>query len=291
MYLIHYDGQAYECKKDETILEAFIRQGKEIPFSCRKGNCKSCKTKVVRGTIPNNASGDLAPHLVQNRIILPCITFPKSDMMLTSPSYHDLMRPLYESPYEFKTETDSDHPEPDLELWSALKNGELLLHILTDFYTKVYQDDKLAPFFESTSIDRAIGKQYNFLQQIFTGEKVFFGFYPRTAHHWMIIDDALFDYRNDLLEASMKAFDLPEEFRKRWRSIDEHYRPMIVKSRKWPKIIGDVVVPVGSFEVITAEMDMVCDGCMKEIPMGSQVRYHTDEARAYCTDCALLSDQ
>ena len=228
--------------------------------------------------------------MIDNQIILPCITVPTGDLVLEKPKLEDLRKPIAESPFEFRKETESEHPQPDLELWKALGEGELLLDILTHFYNQVYHDPRLSPFFEKTTKDRAIGKQYNFLQEIMTGEKVFFGSYPRSAHHWMIIDDELFDYRNDLLEKSMVHHDLGEKWRKRWRALDEHYKLMIVKSRKWPNIIGDVIVPVGKFETMTAEMDMVCDRCFEEIPAGSPVRYHQDEAQIYCQKCALLEE-
>ena len=215
----------------------------------------------------------------------------RGDLNLEKPKLEDLRKPIAESPYEFRKEEDWEHPKPDPELWEALKNGELLLEVLTHFYHGVYQDEKLSSFFQNTSIDRAIGKQFNFLQEIMTGEKVFFGSYPRSAHHWMIIDNELFDYRNDLMEASMIHCGVEEQWRERWRKIDEHYRDMIVKTRKWPNIIGDVLVPIVGFEIMTADMDMVCDRCYDEIPAGTKVRFHKEEAQVYCQKCALLEAQ
>jgi len=291
MYKITYNEREYNIRDEETILAALMRQGQEIRFSCKKGICKTCKTKLVDGKIPANSQKGLKPHLIENGIILPCVSIPESDMMLAPPAKEDLTRKnsIEDSPYEFREEEKHEHPNPDLELWKKLDEGTLLLEILTDFYTNAYQDTRLAPFFKSTSIDRAIGKQYNFLQQIITGEKVYFGFYPRSAHHWMVIDDELFDYREELLEQSMIKCGLEEKYRKRWRfGIDEPYRKMILKTRPWPKIIGDLTVPLSGFEVVEADFDMICDKCFSEILQGTKIRYHQEEGSIYCNSCAGL---
>lgn len=289
MFKITYEESTYECKKDETILEALMRQGREIRFSCKKGTCKTCKSKVLEGDIPDGAHGQLEEYLIENHLILPCVTHPISDMTLVAPTREDLIKkPQQESPYEFREEEKWEHPQPDAELWSALHEGELMLEIITDFYTKVYQDPKLAPFFKSTSIDRAIGKQFNFLKEIISGEPVYFGFYPRTAHHWMVIDEELFKYREDLLEESMLTCGLAPDMAKKWRALDEHYKAMIIKSRPWPKIIGDVLVPLAGFDIMDADFDMLCDVCQTEIPMGTKFRYHQDEGTVYCHGCAML---
>lgn len=289
MYKIVYKDTTYECHENENILEALMRQGMEIQFSCKKGTCKTCKSKVLEGEIPEGAHGGLDDHLIENKIILPCITKPISDMQLMPPSREDLMKQnVGESPYEYRDEEDWEHPEADPELWKALKEGELLTEILTDFYTKVYVDPLLSPFFKSTSIDRAIGKQYSFLEEIITGNKVFFGFHPRSGHHWMVIDEEMFKYREDLLEESMLNCGLAPDMAKRWRAMDEYYKEMIIKSRPWPKIVGNVLVPLKGFDIMDADFDMLCDVCQSEIPMGTKFRYHQDEGQVYCHACAQL---
>lgn len=289
MAKIIYEGKTFLTNPGETILDAFLRQGQEIRFSCKKGSCKTCKTKVLIGDIPPVSQKDLEPHLIASHIFLPCITVPRTDMVLAAPTRQDLQKTLQEeSPFELREETPMENPEPDAELWEALGNGKLLLQILTHFYTRVYTDKRLVPFFKATTIDRAIGKQYSFLQELMTGEKVHFGFYPRTAHHWMVIDEDLFNYREDILEESMKTCGLAANYRARWRKIDECYKEMLIKTHPWPKIIGDVLIPTGGFEVMEAEIDMVCDVCQEAIPAGSKLRYHKEEGQVYCEKCAVL---
>ena len=39
------------------------------------------------------------------------------------------------------------YPKPNIKMWEALHNGDLLTDILTDFYNKVYEDVVLSPYF------------------------------------------------------------------------------------------------------------------------------------------------
>ena len=41
--------------------------------------------------------------------------------------------------------------KPDPEMWAALDQGEKLTQILTDFYTRVFADPRLSPFFEGVT--------------------------------------------------------------------------------------------------------------------------------------------
>ncbi len=289
MATIVYESNAFLSLSGETVLETLLRNGVEIRFSCKKGSCQTCKTKVLEGSVPAEAQKGLPPHLRENRIVLPCICIPETDMVLAVPSPSDLrQKALEKSPYELRNESHDEHPRPDPELWKALDEGALLLEILTEFYFEVYRDIRLSPFFAHTTIDRAIGKQYNFLEEIITGKMVYFGAYPRNAHHWMVISNELFDYRENLLEKVMLKFGLPEVYRKRWRNIHEHYRSRMVKEYPWPKIVGGQVIPLGNFEEMVSEIEMVCDQCQNEVLEGSMIRYHPQEGQVYCKTCAGL---
>ncbi len=41
----------FSAEKDETILEAALREGFDLPYGCRNGACGSCKGKIVEGEI------------------------------------------------------------------------------------------------------------------------------------------------------------------------------------------------------------------------------------------------
>ncbi len=44
-------GASFEVDEGETVLDAAIRQGVDIPYSCRSGTCRTCLSKVLSGRI------------------------------------------------------------------------------------------------------------------------------------------------------------------------------------------------------------------------------------------------
>jgi len=45
------DGRAFEVEPGEIVLDAAMRQGVDIPYSCRSGTCRTCLSKVLSGRI------------------------------------------------------------------------------------------------------------------------------------------------------------------------------------------------------------------------------------------------
>lgn len=188
------------------------------------------------------------------------------------------------SSMEFVEEV-KDYPEPDMELWQALQNGELLTAVLEEFYTRVFADEQLSPYFQNVTKQRLVEKQYSFLKEILTGEDVYFGDRPRNAHHWMVISDALFDYREELLETCLREFGVQEQFIQRLRTIDESFRKQIVKDHAWNKITNGVVLPLEGFRELVLSEGALCDGCNREISAGDEVVYHVRLGTVYCHNC------
>jgi NAD(P)H-flavin reductase/ferredoxin/truncated hemoglobin YjbI len=180
-----------------------------------------------------------------------------------------------------------DDPPPDPELWAALEDGELLMKILRDFYTEVYADPRLAPFFHGVTMQRAIEKQYLFLRQVFTGRKVYFGDRPRNAHHWMVISDELFDHREEIMMAWLRRHGLPEHLIERWRGAEEHYRADIVKARPVKRVVDGMELPVDGFGEAVMDVGTLCDACGREIHTGERVRYHLRLGTTYCPACGV----
>lgn len=181
--------------------------------------------------------------------------------------------------------TETPYPPPDPELWQALKNGELLNRILREFYKRVFQDPLLSPFFTRVTQSYIAEKQYLFLRQVMTGEKVFFGDRPRNAHHWMVISDELFDYREALMLDVIREHGLPEELVQRWQKIEAEFRADIVKDRPHGKIIDGVEMPFEGFEEVVLDIGTLCDSCQAEINPGTRVRYHIRMGTTYCPQC------
>jgi len=177
------------------------------------------------------------------------------------------------------------YPEPDLELWKALGKGSILIEVLKKFYSRVYEDPLLSHFFDGVTRQRAIEKQYNFLSQVLTGENVYFGERPRNAHHWMVISDELFDYRENLMESCLRLCAVSEPYIRRFRAIEEIYREDIVKDKPWNKVLFGKEIPLEGFEELILDDATLCDACQQEIPVGAHVKYHVRLGKVYCNVC------
>lgn len=177
---------------------------------------------------------------------------------------------------------------PDLALWAALGEGALLTAILADFYARVYEDPQLSPFFAGFTRQRLIEKQYSFLHQAITGNKVYFGNRPRNAHHWMVISDALFEHREELMLGCMRKHQLGEEWIARLRKIENHFRADIVKSAPFPLQVNGVDLPLEGFEELVMDVGAICDGCGSVIEAGERVRYHLRRGTVYCARCGHI---
>ena len=179
--------------------------------------------------------------------------------------------------------------EPDPELWAALKEGELLAQILDDFYTRVYLDPRLSPFFRQATKARVSGKQYEFLVGLMTGVRSSFVEPPFNAHHWMVISDELFDYRENLFFECVRAYDLPDHLVARWASLHEVFRRTMVKSAERGLVHNGVEENKSGYTDEIIGMDGMCDGCFEEILEGSNVRMHQRTGEIFCTKCEATS--
>lgn len=181
--------------------------------------------------------------------------------------------------------TEIGYPEPDPEIWKALDQGKKLNKILDEFYTIVYADPKLSPFFQNITKQRSVEKVHLFMRQVFTGEKIFIGDRPRNAHHWMVISNELFDHREDIMMSCLRNNDIPEHIILKWRAIEELFRPDIVKDKPWNKIVNGVELPVDGFEELVLDTGTLCDSCQKPVESGTHVRYHVRLGSVYCPAC------
>jgi len=177
------------------------------------------------------------------------------------------------------------YPKPDAQIWQVLGEGKLLTKVLHDFYDRVYKDPQLSGFFEGTTKQRSIEKQYSFIYQVFTGENVYFGERPRNAHHWMVISDELYDYRQSIMADCLHLHGVAQEFIDRWMVMENLYRDEIVKDKPWNQIKFGKEVPLDGFEELTMDASTLCDNCQAEVNVGDVVRYHTRLGKIYCHRC------
>lgn len=280
MTQIHFAGNSYEARAGESVLDAFLRLGVAFPFSCRKGSCHGCLCRVTRGAIPPAAQRGLNDQRRAQGYALACRLHPEDDIEIITG------KEAAAAEQAARACTRPAVPPPDAEMWQALGEGALLSAVLEDFYGRVYEDERLAPFFHGVTQQRAIEKQFSFLRQIFTGEKVYFGDRPRNAHHWMVISDELFDYRERLMETCLREHGLPEHLIGRWLAMEEGFRADLVKDAPWKRVMGGVELPVEGFGETVMDVGTLCDSCGSEIDAGTPVRYHLRLGTTYCPRCA-----
>lgn len=288
---LYYGERAIVPLQGETVLNALLRVGIDVPFSCKAGVCHTCLSLCTEGDIPEKAQRGLASHLLEKRYFLPCKCKAVNDMRIEPAPALASDLAVQERCEEAvavcaSASAELPYPEVDPELWAALEDGKTVRRVLEDFYDRVYADPLLSPFFGRVTKDRVIDKQYSFMKQCVTGEKVYFGDRPRNAHHWMIISDALFDHRQSLMLQALDAQQLSADLIHRWVRIEEHFRPDMVKAEIWPRRVGDEDVFIEGFSSETLMEATVCDHCGAEIAAGTTVAYHRRLGQVSCRICA-----
>lgn len=174
---------------------------------------------------------------------------------------------------------------PNPALWAALREGALLRELLERFYDRVYADARLAPFFHGVTKDRAVDKQYSFLAEIFSGQKMYFGDRPRNAHHWMVISDELFDYRERLFEACLRERALAEEHIAAWLAVHQVFRKQIVKDAPFARRMAGTEMPLDGWERDVLHASTLCDGCQGPLQVGDAVVFHRRRGTTFCAAC------
>src|SRR5262245_9454662 len=72
----------FSCEPNESVLDAAQRAGLEIPFSCRKGVCGTCKGRVVSGETRAFSGDALSPAERAENQVLFCNARPRSDLVI-----------------------------------------------------------------------------------------------------------------------------------------------------------------------------------------------------------------
>lgn len=79
---IRVDGRQLEIEmslqEDQTILDAALQQGADLPFACKGGMCCTCKAKLVEGEVIMDVHWGLEEEEVEQGFILTCQSHPKT---------------------------------------------------------------------------------------------------------------------------------------------------------------------------------------------------------------------
>jgi len=82
---IEYADSQFAVEDNETVLDALLRQGVEVPNSCKAGACQCCMMRAVEGDIPATAQVGLKPSLKEQGYFLSCSCKPTGDLKLEAP--------------------------------------------------------------------------------------------------------------------------------------------------------------------------------------------------------------
>ena len=79
--MVSVDGEDFEftlSNKGQTILDAAMEQGADVPFSCKGAVCCTCKAKVMEGKVTMDANYSLSEEEVAEGFVLGCQARPAS---------------------------------------------------------------------------------------------------------------------------------------------------------------------------------------------------------------------
>ena len=75
-----FSGKIYDCRPEETVLEALLRQKVEVPNVCQRQICLTCMMRSLNGPPPADAQTNLKDALKVQHFFLACGCRPERDM-------------------------------------------------------------------------------------------------------------------------------------------------------------------------------------------------------------------
>jgi ring-1,2-phenylacetyl-CoA epoxidase subunit PaaE len=78
------DGKRREVPvaEEESILDAALRAGMDLPFACKGGMCSTCRAKLVEGEAPMDLNYSLEPWELKAGFVLTCQAKPSSERVV-----------------------------------------------------------------------------------------------------------------------------------------------------------------------------------------------------------------
>ena len=81
---LHPANHSFPIEANETILNAALKHGYALPYSCREGSCGVCKGRVLQGSVDhgNFLGGILSAAERAEGMALFCCATPESDLVV-----------------------------------------------------------------------------------------------------------------------------------------------------------------------------------------------------------------
>lgn len=95
-----FAGRVYGCHHGEAVLDALLRQGVDLAYSCRKGTCLTCVMRCIEGSVGARAQEGLRDTHKASGCFLPCVGIPDGNLVLEPAEVPILYRPALVSSVE-----------------------------------------------------------------------------------------------------------------------------------------------------------------------------------------------
>jgi ring-1,2-phenylacetyl-CoA epoxidase subunit PaaE len=82
---IKLDGMLFDFDlpyESESILDAGLKQGADLPYACKGGVCTTCKAKLIEGEVRMDVHWGLEPEEVEKGYILTCQSHPQTSRVV-----------------------------------------------------------------------------------------------------------------------------------------------------------------------------------------------------------------
>jgi CDP-4-dehydro-6-deoxyglucose reductase len=80
MPTVRFGDFAGELQENESALDALLRSGAPVAYSCKAGSCGSCMLRAVEGDVPAAAQAGLKDSWKARGYFLPCVCRPAADL-------------------------------------------------------------------------------------------------------------------------------------------------------------------------------------------------------------------
>ena len=80
--LANRDDMAVTCRANETIYEACLREGIQLPIACEYGGCITCAARLLEGKVRQPGATALNKRQSRAGYVLLCVARPKTDCVL-----------------------------------------------------------------------------------------------------------------------------------------------------------------------------------------------------------------
>lgn len=79
---------AFDCAENQSVLDAALRAGIELPYSCRKGVCGNCAGGIAQGEVAGIEGASIRNESCTPEQVLYCMCTPATDLQIQPATWH-----------------------------------------------------------------------------------------------------------------------------------------------------------------------------------------------------------